>query len=197
MTFSQLEPGKHEIGIEATGIYSTSGEGLHRFRDPLDGETYLYTQFEPADARRVFPNFEQPDLKAKFSIAITAPKTWTILSNGCEIHTQPAGDNSQGGACKRVIFATTKPMSTYLTAFIGGPYRKFSDVFDGPDGKIQLGYYCRETLAQYFDFTDINEVTKQGLATFPKAFGMPYQWGNMILFLYQNIILVQWRILVV
>ncbi|MDR6938781.1 aminopeptidase N [Arcanobacterium hippocoleae] len=178
ITFAALTPGAHEIMIAAKGKYSTSGEGLHRFRDPLDSETYLYTQFEPADARRVFPNFEQPDLKAEFAIAITAPAAWTVLSNGAEIHSQPAGENSQGKACKRVIFATTKRMSTYLTAFIGGPYHKFSDVYSGPDGDIALGYYCRETLAEYFDFADINTVTKQGLDIFPQAFGMPYQWGK-------------------
>lgn len=178
ITFAPLQPGKHEIAVAGTGIYSTSGEGLHRFRDPLDQETYLYTQFEPADSRRVFPNCEQPDLKAKFSIAITAPEPWKVLSNGAEIHVQPAGDNSQSAATKRVIFATTKPMSTYLTAFIAGPYHRFSDVFTSSDGKVELGYYCRKTLAQYFDFTDINTVTKQGLETFPAAFGMSYQWGK-------------------
>lgn len=75
-----LQPGSHMLTINATGLYSTTGEGLHRFRDPQDGQTYLYTQFEPADARRVFPNFEQPDLKTEFRISISAPESWTILS---------------------------------------------------------------------------------------------------------------------
>lgn len=178
ITFSALEPGAHEIFVKAQGEYSSTGEGLHRFRDPLDGETYLYTQFEPADARRVFPNFEQPDLKAKFSISIIAPEAWTVLSNGAQIKTEQVNPNSLGNACKKVVFATTKPISTYLTAFIGGPYHKFNDVFSGADGEIALGYYCRKTLAQYFDFADINTITKQGLATFPKVFGQPYQWGK-------------------
>lgn len=173
-----LEPGIHTLTIHGIGVYSTTGEGLHRFRDPQDGQTYLYTQFEPADARRVFPNFEQPNLKTEFHISITAPATWTVLSNGSEVRREPVGQNSLGTDCVKVAFAPTKRQSTYLTAFIAGPYVGFQDVAETAQGPIDVGFYCRATLAEHFDLDDISTVTKQGLNTFPAAFGSPYPWGK-------------------
>ncbi|USR78637.1 aminopeptidase N [Arcanobacterium pinnipediorum] len=173
-----LQPGSHMLTINATGLYSTTGEGLHRFRDPQDGQTYLYTQFEPADARRVFPNFEQPDLKTEFRISISAPESWTILSNSAEARRESIGTNSLGTACVQVFFAPTKRQSTYLTAFIAGPYVGFHDVAHTAQGPIDLGFYCRATLAEHFDLDDISTVTKQGLQTFPQAFGSIYPWGK-------------------
>ncbi len=174
----KLQPGTHRLTIDGVGQYSTTGEGLHRFRDPQDGQTYLYTQFEPADARRVFPNFEQPDLKTHFHISIAAPAEWTILSNGVENHRQVIGANSLGTECVEVTFVPTQRQSTYLTAFIAGPYTAFRDTADTAQGTIDLGFYCRATLAEHFDLEDISTVTKQGLNTFPAAFGCEYPWGK-------------------
>lgn len=98
------------VEIRGTGRYSTSGEGLHRFVDPLDGEVYLYTQYEPADCRRVYPCFEQPDLKARWRFAVAAPAGWQVLSNGAEIDREAVA----GGV--RVRFAETLPLSSYITA---------------------------------------------------------------------------------
>ncbi|MBM7825412.1 aminopeptidase N [Arcanobacterium pluranimalium] len=178
ITFGQLNQGKHTIEIHATGVYSTSGEGLHRFKDPLDGQTYLYTQFEPADARRVFANFEQPDLKATFDISICAPESWTVLSNGEEKSCESSPENSLGELCTTRHFSTTQRMSTYLTAFIAGPYVAFNDEAVLALQTIKLGFYCRATLAEHFDFEDISTVTKQGLNLFPQAYGVPYPWGK-------------------
>ncbi len=178
ITFPALKVGKHQLHISATGIYSTSGEGLHRFTDPVDNQTYLYTQFEPADSRRVFPNFEQPNLKAKFSISIKAPRAWKTFSNGAVVAIKPIEANSQGDECVRTKFAQTLRISTYLTAFIAGPYTSFTDEYSDEFGTVQLGFHCRSTLAKHFDLDDISTVTKQGLATFPKVFGIPYPWGK-------------------
>ncbi|QRV02960.1 aminopeptidase N [Arcanobacterium phocisimile] len=174
----ELQPGTHHLTVHGTGVYSTTGEGLHRFRDPKDGQTYLYTQFEPADARRVFPNFEQPNLKTQFHISIIAPESWTILSNSVETRRESIGANSLGTECVQVFFAPTKRQSTYLTTFIAGPYVGFHDVAQTAQGPIDLGFYCRATLAQHFDLDDIATVTKQGLQTFPEAFGCIYPWGK-------------------
>ncbi|MGV9188873.1 aminopeptidase N [Arcanobacterium canis] len=174
VTLPILTAGDHEIEVRGRAVYSRTGEGLHRFVDPADGETYLYTQFEPADARRVFPNFEQPDLKASFLISMTAPASWTVISNERQVNSRPAGENSQGTALMRFGFQDTKRMSTYLTAFIAGPYARFADEYDG----IALGFYTRKTLAPFFDADAVALITKQGLATFPTAFGMPYPWGK-------------------
>ncbi|QOQ38830.1 aminopeptidase N [Trueperella pecoris] len=176
--YLEIPAGKHTIEVTARGTYSTSGEGLHRFRDPVDNETYLYTQFEPADARRVYPNFEQPNLKATFAITITAPRSWVVLSNGAEVSASEAGKNSLGDDVVRHEFATTKRMSTYLTAFIGGPYHEFKDVAEVDGQTIDLGFYCRTSLKDHFDIDDIVTVTKQGLGVLPKVFDYPYPWGK-------------------
>ena len=78
-----LEPGEHTVEVRARGLYSNSGQGLHRFHDPVDGATYLYTHFEPSDARRAWPIMEQPDLKTRFSLEVTHPRGWTVMSNTC------------------------------------------------------------------------------------------------------------------
>ncbi|MEW6921153.1 M1 family metallopeptidase [Trueperella pyogenes] len=176
--FVEIPEGTHAIEVTGRGTYSTSGEGLHRFRDPVDGQTYLYSQFEPADARRVYPNFEQPDLKATFTVSITAPQGWVVLSNGAQVSTTDAGFNNAGQPLARHQFATTKRMSTYLTAFVGGPYHAFADVAQVDGQEISLGFYCRESLKDHFDFDDISTVTKQGLALMPRVFDYPYVWGK-------------------
>ena len=71
----------NELIVDADCAYMHTGEGLHRFTDPADGETYLYSQFEVPDSRRVFAVFEQPDLKASFTFTVTTPASWTVLSN--------------------------------------------------------------------------------------------------------------------
>ncbi len=76
-----LSPGPHTLAVQAVCRYSRSGQGLHRFVDPVDGRHYLYTQFEVADARRMFGCFEQPDLKARFTMSVRAPAAWTVVSN--------------------------------------------------------------------------------------------------------------------
>ncbi|MFD7107140.1 aminopeptidase N [Streptomyces celluloflavus] len=160
--------------VDAQCAYSRTGEGLHRFVDPEDGEVYLYTQYEPADARRVFANFEQPDLKAPFTFEVTAPEGWTVLSNGAQ--EGPAEDG-------RHRFATTRPISTYITAVVAGPYHYARDSYrrtfaDGTELEIPLGALCRKGLARHFDPDDIFTVTKQGLDFFHDNFDYPYPFGK-------------------
>ncbi|MEO3979051.1 aminopeptidase N [Streptomyces sp. CAU 1734] len=160
--------------VDAQCAYSRTGEGLHRFVDPEDGEVYLYTQYEPADARRVFANFEQPDLKAPFRFEVTAPEGWTVWSNG-------AGERSAGDGVWR--FAETLPISTYITAVVAGPYHYETDVYrrtgaDGTELEIPLGAMCRKALARHFDADDVFLVTKQGLDFFHDRFDYPYPFGK-------------------
>lgn len=183
ISLPELAAGEHQIAVTAHAIYSKTGEGLHRFTD-TDGQVYLYSQFEPADARRVFPNFEQPNIKARFKTTITADASWTVLSNGVEVTNSAAGTNSLGTECAEREFAEMPPMSTYLTAFIAGPYVGFHDAIELTDPRTQenyqvdLGFYCRKAVAEYFDLADISQVTKQGLQLFPKAFNRRYEWGK-------------------
>ncbi|WP_030614869.1 aminopeptidase N [Streptomyces sclerotialus] len=160
--------------VDAQCAYSRTGEGLHRFVDPEDGEVYLYTQYEPADARRVFANFEQPDLKAPFTFEVTAPEGWVVLSNGVE-------EGPAEGAVHR--FARTQPLSTYITAVVAGPYHYVSDTYrrtfeDGTELEVPLGALCRKGLARHFDADDVFTVTKQGLDFFHDHFDYPYPFGK-------------------
>ncbi|RNL71137.1 aminopeptidase N [Streptomyces sp. I6] len=159
--------------VDAQCAYSRTGEGMHRFVDPEDGEVYLYTQYEPADARRVFADFEQPDLKAPFRFEVAAPEEWTVWSNA-------AVESREGGTWR---FAETKPISTYITAVVAGPYHHESDLYtrdlgDGRTLEIPLGAMCRKGLAKHFDADDIFLVTKQGLDFFHDNFDYPYPFGK-------------------
>ena len=168
----------NEVVVAATAAYSSSGEGLHRFTDPADGKTYTYTQYEPADARRVFANFEQPDLKAPFIFRVTAPAGWEVASN--QSVSRRDGD--------RWEFRPTLPISTYITTVLAGPYVKKEDHFSmvfGPDSahagqalEIPLAAYCRASLSGHFDADEIFEVTKAGLQYFNELFDYPYPFGK-------------------
>ncbi|MGW7248527.1 aminopeptidase N [Streptomyces decoyicus] len=165
---------ENTLVVDAQCAYSRTGEGLHRFVDPEDGEVYLYTQYEPADSRRVFANFEQPDLKAPFTFEVTAPEGWRVLSNGAQ------QGEAEGG---RHRFAVTEPISTYITAVVAGPYHYVSDTYrrtfeDGTELEIPLGALCRKGLAKHFDADDIFTVTKQGLDFFHDHFDFPYPFGK-------------------
>lgn len=156
--------------VEARGKYSNSGEGLHRFVDPVDNEVYLYTQFEVPDSRRMFAVFEQPDLKATFEFHITANANWQVISNS----TTPAAE-SLGNGKALWKFAPTPRMSSYITALIAGPYKVWTDELTSSDGrKIPLGVFCRGSLAQYMDADYIFEKTKAGFEFFEKLFDYPY-----------------------
>ena len=159
--------------VEAHGAYMNTGEGLHRFVDPVDDEVYLYTQFESADARRMYACFEQPDLKATFALTVTAPDHWKVLSNS----PTPEPDPVSAGVA-RWTFAPTARMSTYITALVAGPYHEVRDEYVGPHGTYPMGVFCRESLAQYLDADDILELTKQGFAFFEEQFKTPYAFGK-------------------
>mgnify|MGYP001942161891 CR=1 FL=1 len=155
--------------IRSTSRYSRSGEGMHRFTDPSDGQVYLYTQYEPADSRRVFPVFEQPDLKARFRFSITGPESWQLRSNSPEVTREPAG-----AGLVTVRFAETEPMSSYITTLLAGPYHLVEESWRD----IDLGVLCRASLARHLDAEEILTVTAQGLEFFHEEFSYGYPWGR-------------------
>ncbi|BDZ38487.1 aminopeptidase N [Microbacterium suwonense] len=160
------------VRVEAVAAYSRSGEGMHRFHDPVDGETYLYTQYEPADARRVMACFEQPDMKASYTFDITAPAGWHVLSN------QSPARVREGIGVQRVEFAPTLPISSYITSVAAGPYARIDGEWSRGDQRIDLGVLCRASLAEHLEADEIIEVTRQGLDFFSDAFAYPYPWGK-------------------
>ena len=160
---------ENELVVRADCAYSHSGEGLHRFVDPVDGRVYLYTQFEVPDARRVFTTFEQPDLKSVFTWTVTAPADWKVVSNSPTPEPEDLGNDRA-----RWSFPESKRMSTYITALIAGEYHEHLDVYDGPYGQIPLGHYCRQALVDHLDVEELLKLTKQGFEFFEEAFDFPY-----------------------
>ncbi|MGA4848891.1 aminopeptidase N [Streptomyces sp. G5(2025)] len=167
-----LAAGPNELRVVADCDYTNTGEGLHRFVDPVDQQAYLYTQFEVPDARRVFASFEQPDLKATFQFTVKAPSGWTVISNS----PTPEPKGSDGDVW---VFEPTPRISTYITALIVGPYHAVHSSYEGPDGQsVPLGIYCRPSLAEYLDADAIFEVTRQGFDWFQEKFDYAYPFAK-------------------
>ena len=160
------------LEIEHDGVYSNSGEGLHRFVDPADDEVYLYTQFETGDARRMYACFDQPDQKATFTISTITPAHWEVISNYAIESTKDLGEGK-----KFIQFATSQVISTYVTAIVAGAYTSVHDEYKG-EKTIPLGIYARKSFFQYVDAENIFDVTKQGFAYFEKTFGLAYPFGK-------------------
>ncbi|MFB7111233.1 aminopeptidase N [Streptomyces sp. NPDC056291] len=156
--------GRNVLRVVADCAYTNTGEGLHRFVDPVDDQAYLYTQFEVPDARRVFANFEQPDLKATFQFTVKAPEGWTVVSNS---PTPKPQDNVW-------VFEPTPRISTYITALIVGPYHSVHSVYEKDGQSVPLGIYCRPSLAEFLDADAIFEVTRQGFDWFQEKFDYAY-----------------------
>ncbi|MEV7238897.1 aminopeptidase N [Streptomyces sp. NPDC051020] len=159
---------QNELTVVAQCSYTNTGEGMHRFRDPVDGEYYLYTQFEVPDARKVFACFEQPDIKATFSFTVMAPLHWSVVSNAPVVASMQREDD------RIWSFAPTPRIPTYITAIIAGPYHYVFDSYAHGDESVPLGLYCRRSLADQLDPADIFETTKQGLAYFTEKFQSPF-----------------------
>lgn len=166
LVLKNLAPGEHELRVEAAMRYSRTGEGMHRFTDPSDGETYLYTQLFLDDVQRVFAAFDQPDLKAVFDLTVTAPQGWTVLANGITEHT---GDGHWKAA-------TTPPISTYLVAVAAGPWHSVRTEHRG----LPFGIHCRRSLAPHLD-TDADElldVTRALFDRYHEKFTEPYPFDS-------------------
>ena len=161
---------ENELLVVAQGKYTNTGEGLHRFVDPVDQEVYLYTQFEVPDSRKMFAVFEQPDLKATFSFNITAPSYWKVISNSPtpEPHQLREGVSVWN-------FEPTPRISSYITALVAGPYVEVNDELVSSSGKVvPLGVFCRKSLFEHLDAEYIFAKTKQGFEFFEAQFGVAY-----------------------
>jgi len=164
---------ENELRVVATGRYMNTGEGLHRFVDPVDGAVYLYSQFETADAKRLFACFDQPDLKARYRLTVTAPSDWTVVSNA-------AIENSVEGPGGSQVhhFTTSEVFSTYLVALVAGPYASWQDEYTDEGGTIPLGIFCRASLAPHMDHERLFTETKQGFGFYHRNFGVRYPFGK-------------------
>jgi aminopeptidase N len=160
----------NELRVRADFGYTGDGSALHRSTDSADGRSYCFTQLFPADARRVFACFDQPDLKAEFGITVTAPAGWVVLSNMPTPAAEPAGD---GTAVWR--FEATPRISTYLVAVVAGEYHLVTGSHTTPAGQvIPLGVACRQSLAEHLEADDMLGITRQGLDYYTQLFGSAF-----------------------
>ncbi|MFF9799946.1 aminopeptidase N [Streptomyces rochei] len=166
LALKNLTPGEHELRVDAAMRYSRTGEGMHRFTDPADGETYVYTQLFLDDVQRVFAAFDQPDLKAVFDLTVTAPEGWTVLANGITEHT---GDGHWKAA-------TTPRISTYLVAVAAGPWHSVRTEHRG----LPFGIHCRRSLAPHLDADadELLEVTRGCFDRYHEKFTEPYPFDS-------------------
>ena len=164
---------ENTLVIDAEMFYTNTGEGLHRFVDPADGEVYLYSQFEVPDSRRVFPVFEQPDLKAEFEFIVRVPSHWVVVSNQPEVKVEEKECGC--GRAKTWFFKPTPRMSSYITAIVAGPYEKVTSELTNSEGRvIPLGVYARKSLMPFVDAEDMFELTRQGFEFYEEQFKTPY-----------------------
>ncbi|MGR3873241.1 aminopeptidase N [Streptomyces graminifolii] len=161
-----LTAGEHELRVDASMRYSRTGEGMHRFTDPTDGETYLYTQLFMEDVQRVFAAFDQPDLKSVFDLTVTAPEGWTVLANGITEH---LGEG-------RWQAAPTPLISTYLVAVAAGPWHSVRTEHRG----LPFGIHCRRSLAPHLDADaeEILDITRQCYDRYHEKFEEPYPFDS-------------------
>ncbi|HEY5836899.1 aminopeptidase N [Streptomyces sp.] len=161
-----LAAGEHELRVEADMRYSRTGEGMHRFTDPADGESYVYTQLFMEDVQRVTAAFDQPDLKAVFELTVTAPEEWTVLGNAVATRTAPG----------RWRTAATPPISTYLLAVAGGPYHSVRTEHAG----LPFGLHVRRSLGPYLDrdAAELFDITRRCFDRYHELFEEPYPFDS-------------------
>lgn len=166
---ASLRAGRNRVAIGFSRPYSSDGSGLYRFRDPEDGRVYLYTDFEPYDQNRLFPSFDQPDLKARYTTAVTAPATWHVIANTSETSVTDADDDE-----RTWTFPATAPISTYVYALHAGEYH----VWESQAGNIPLRLFARESIAPYVHPEQWFMPTRQGFAFYQRYFDVPYPFGK-------------------
>ncbi|MFF9020775.1 aminopeptidase N [Streptomyces eurythermus] len=164
LPLKNLTAGEHELRVHAAMRYSRTGEGMHRFTDPSDGETYVYTQLFMDDVQRVFAAFDQPDLKAVFEVGVKAPEGWTVLANSV---TTRGGDGVWQAA-------PTPPISTYLVAVAAGPWHSVRTEHRG----LPFGVHCRRSLAPHLDADEILDVTRACFDRYHEKFEEPYPFDS-------------------
>ncbi len=159
---------QNTLVVEADCRYSNTGEGLHRFVDPVDDEVYLYSQFETADAKRMFACFDQPDIKATYDVTVTAPAHWQVISNGATVSVED-GEHT---------FATT-PRDEHLPGRPDRrPVRPLGRRVRRRARRDPARLFCRSSLAEFMDAERLFTETKQGFGFYHRNFGVPYAFGK-------------------
>ncbi len=169
-----LVTGANNIAAHFTTPIAATDAAIIRFHDDKDGQTYIYTLLVPSDANLLFPCFDQPDLKARFRWQITAPKGWTVLTNGAVEARAPAG------AATRWRFAETAPISTYLAAFAAGPWTRWTSA---PAGERPISLYARGSRRSEVDADAQIATNRAAVRWLADWFGVPFPFAKLDLLL--------------
>ncbi|MFZ0995312.1 MAG: aminopeptidase N [Candidatus Dormiibacterota bacterium] len=160
----------NSIRVVGEANYDHTGLGLHRSTDPVDGSVYIYSDFEPYEAHRTFPCFDQPDLKGTFQLRVLAPGDWSVVS----VEPGHPGEADSQDGTRWWDFPTTMRLAPYVIGLAAGPFHSVQ----GKRGATQLGLYCAKSLAPYLDSDELFLITAQGLDYFEKVFQIPYPFAK-------------------
>jgi aminopeptidase N len=163
-----LQEGGNHVTMSFVTDIAASGASIIKSHDP-DGSDYLYTLLVPADANQLFPCFDQPDLKARVTFALAAPKEWAVLANGAEWHADTIGNSALHA------FNETKPLSTYLIAFAAGPWTKASSTVNGRT----INVYVRKSRAKEADLDTMLALNQRAVSWMEEYFARPYPFEKI------------------
>jgi len=165
-----LKDGENTLNLHYVNDYNHNGTGFHQFIDPIDKKEYLFTDFEPFEAHRLLPVFDQPNIKGRYTVEITAPSQWEVLTN----NPLTKSDAGNGRTTHRAL--ETPPISSYIFAIVAGTYESFSDKVVVRGREVPLRILCRKSLVQYLqpDLEEIFTMTKQGFHFFTELFDFEY-----------------------
>jgi len=168
---------ENRLEVEYENAFDTGGDGVFRFVDPEDSAEYIYTNFEPYEAHRMAPLFDQPDIKARLTLEVLAPSEWVVLANGAE---RAAGPVEADGRTLRT-FTETPPLSTYLFAMTAGAFvgERRELRLPGRAEAIPVGLWSRRSLATHLEHDRFHEMTEQAFLYFGALFGREYPFDKL------------------
>ena len=162
---SGLHAGLNTVEIAFASRIAAAGAAVTRYEDKDDGGEYLYSLFVPMDASMAFPCFDQPDLKAGFSLTVDAPADWKVIGN-----TAPEGKESSGAGAARTWFPETRPLPTYLFAFTAGPWVSVHPTPGQPSVYVRRSQVKRAEP----EVPQLQSITQRGIAWLSDYFQQPF-----------------------
>lgn len=167
-----LSVGAAEVRIAYQAPLGEKLRGL--YRTVRDGRSYLVTQLEPADARRVLPCFDDPRYKVPFELSVIAPRGQRVFSNGAVLRERDAGEDPETGVARvRHDFEVTKPLPTYLLALAVGPF----DVLEGPREPVPVRLIAPSGMAS--KGATVVAMASELLDLLARRFGTPYPYSKL------------------
>src|SRR5215813_3710813 len=161
-----FKSGENTIKMDFETGVAAANRPIIRYQDRDDGSEYVYTLFVPMDASLAFPCFDQPDLKARFTLTTSVPTAWTVVTNTREQSVTRNGTNSFW------VFRETQPISTYLFAFAAGPFKQIA----GDGGSVPLRVFVRQSKLQRAkeEWAEVERLTREGMKHMVEFFDQPF-----------------------